>query len=124
MRGFYVHEFIHTLDFRRMSKDYLYNRKPEESVINSPGYFNAPIELNGFYSQGLSVVVNKLKRATTQEEKEEILGKTPQEFAERFVSKTIHSEFFKLLTPENKQRILKRIAVTWEVLRKRFTQNS
>jgi hypothetical protein len=118
MRSFYVHEFIHTLDFKRIPKDYLYQRPVQQTVIGTPEYANAPLEMNAYFLQAISYVRRKLKKAQTQEEVDALIGRTPQEFVDKFMSTYLNKELRMLLAPENRQRLMKRAATSWELLRK------
>lgn len=118
MRSYYVHEFIHTLDFKRVPKDYLFNRSSAETVANTPEYINAPLELNAYFSQTISNIRNKLRKAATPEEKWQILGRSPHEFVQKFMDLYLAKHVKTMLSPENQQRFMKRAASTWDLLKK------
>lgn len=117
MRSFYVHEFVHTLDFRRIPKDYLYQRPVQQTVIGTPEYANAPLEMNAYFLQAISYIRRKLKQTQNQEEIDGLIGRTPQEFVDKFMSTYLNKELRTLLTPENRQRLMKRAATAWEFLK-------
>lgn len=118
MRSLYVHEFVHTLDFRRIDSDYLYNRPTNQTVVGTPEYANAPLELNAYFLQAISHVKNKLKKAKTQQDKINLIGSTPQEFVDKFMSTYLNHQLRTHLSPENRQRLMKRAATAWEFLKK------
>ena len=129
VRSSYVHEFTHVLDFRRMDPRYLLkranNKQKEMDALQATGgkrdfvkYTNDPLELNAYFSQAISDVRAKLNAATTPEEKQQVIGRTPQEFVDLFMSTYLNSQLRTNLTPENRQRLMKRAATTWVLLKK------
>lgn len=123
-RSSFVHEFTHTLDFRRINPKYLLDRaKRKLARIKSDAkkdlgeYTNDPLELNAYYQQALSDFYDKLLKTSTVEEWNEFVGKTPQEFTENVLNNYLRPQVQKRLTPENKKRFMKRLATTWEYLR-------
>jgi hypothetical protein len=128
VRSSYVHEFVHVLDFKRMEPTYLLKRTNDkirdQEIQQSTGvprnfqkYANDPLELNAYFMQAMSDVQMALKNAETVEEKQKILGSTPQEFAQQFMSIYLKKQARKNLTPDNQERLLKRAATSWELLR-------
>jgi hypothetical protein len=117
IRSSYVHEFIHILDFKRVGQDFLYNQR-QDNDNSAEAYINDPLELNAYFSEAMSFVRNKLKKAVSKEERRAIIGSTPQEFADLFMQKYLSKQARKFLTPENQQRFMKRAATSWELLRK------
>lgn len=115
IRTSYVHEFIHVLDFKRVDQDYLYNKRQEPETHTA--YINDPLELNAYFSETMSFVRNKLKKAASKKEKQTIIGSTPQEFVNLFMQKYLSKQVRKFLTPENQQRFMKRAATAWEFLK-------
>jgi len=118
LRSYYVHEFIHTLDFRRIDPEYIYGRPEDQTVANTPAYANAPLELNAYFLQAISNVRNKLKKARDNKERMEIVGGTPQEFVEKFMTQYLSGQLRNHLNADNRQRLMKRAATAWELLRK------
>lgn len=129
VRSSYVHEFTHVLDFRRMDPRYLLkranNKQKEMDILQATGskrdfvkYTNDPLELNAYFSQAISDVRAKLNAATTLEEKQQVIGRTPQEFVDLFMSTYLKKQVRNNLTPENRQRLMKRAATTWVLLKK------
>lgn len=127
VRSSYVHEFTHVLDFKRMDPRYLLKRATEKQkeldALQATGakrdfvkYTNDPLELNAYFSQAMSDVRALLNQATTPEEKKQVIGGSPQEFADKFMSIYLKKQVRKNLTPENRQRLMKRAATAWELL--------
>jgi hypothetical protein len=127
IKSSYVHEFTHVLDFKRMDPHFLLKRglekqKQVDALKTSGGkrdfgkYANDPLELNAYFSQAISDIRSMLKHAQTEEEKQEILGTTPQEFTEKFMQKYLKKQVRKNISPDNHQRLMKRAATAWEFL--------
>lgn len=123
-RSSFVHEFTHTLDFRRINPNYLIDRAKRKLAKIQAGvkkdfgeYTNDPLELNAYYQQALSDFHEKLLEKNTVEEWNDFVGRTPQEFAENILSNYLRPQVIRGLTPENKKRFMKRLATTWEYLR-------
>jgi hypothetical protein len=121
----YVHEFIHVMDFRRMDPAYLQqrtNKKETELAKVGSGkrdfskYINDPLELNAYFSQALFGVRRELRTASTPEEKQGVIGKTASEFVEKFMGSYLPPQVRRNLSPDNKQRMMKRAATAWELL--------
>jgi hypothetical protein len=81
-------------------------------------YVNDPLELNAYFSQAMADVRSRVRMAKTQQKRTEILGTTAQEFVDRFMSKYLKPRLRKYLSPENRQRLMKRAATSWELLKK------
>lgn len=127
LRSSYTHEFIHVLDFRRMDPKFLLQRTnnkqqqlDKQQATGEPKdfeqYVNDPLELNAYFSQAMADVRNRVRRAKTPEKRREILGTTAQEFVDKFMSKHLKPRLRKYLSPENRQRLMKRAATSWELL--------
>lgn len=123
-RSSFVHEFTHTLDFRRINPKYLLDRAKRKVARLKAGvtkdfgeYTNDPLELNAYYQQALSDFHNKLLETGTVEEWNDFVGDTPQEFADNILTNYLRPQVIRRLTPENKKRFMKRLATTWEYLR-------
>lgn len=127
VRSSYIHEFTHVLDFRRMDPRYLLKRTNDKQkdldTLQTTGgkrdfvkYTNDPLELNAYFSQAMSDVRAMLKTATTPEQKQQVIGGSPQEFVDLFMNKYLKKQLRKNLTPENRQRLMKRAATAWELL--------
>jgi len=122
-RSSFVHEFTHTLDFRRINPKYLVARsirktaeKEAKSEINRDKYINDPLELNAYYQQAMSDLYNKLLETETVEEWNNIVGNTPQEFATKLIA-NLRPQVQKRLNPENVKRLMKRASTAWEYMR-------
>lgn len=123
-RSSFVHEFTHTLDFRRINPEYLITRAKRKLAEKEAGgvrdrdkYANDPLELNAYYQQAMSDFYNTLVKAKTVEEWNGYVGETPQEFAENLVTTYLRPQVQRRITPENKKRLLKRAATAWEYLK-------
>lgn len=123
-RSSFVHEFTHTLDFRRINPEYLIARAKRKQAEHEAGgvkdrdkYVNDPLELNAYYQQALSDFYEQLVSTNTVEEWNGLVGNTPQEFAETILNTYLRPQVIRRLTPENKKRFMKRLATTWEYLR-------
>jgi len=128
-RSSYVHEFTHVQDFKRMNPRFLLQRglkkKQEKEKQQQTGkksrdfnaYANDPLELNAYFAQAMSDVQNQLRTAKTPEEKKAIIGSTPQEFADKFMSFYLKKQVRKNIDPENWKRLARRAATSWELLR-------
>lgn len=127
VKSSYVHEFTHVLDFKRMDPHFLLRRSMEkqkqvDALKVSGGkrdfgkYSNDPLELNAYFSQAISDVRSMLRQAQTEEEKQKILGTTPQEFTDKFMQQYLKKQVRKNISPENYQRLMKRAATAWELL--------
>lgn len=120
-RSSFVHEFTHTLDYRRINPEYLVaraKRKIAEKEANvkkdRDKYINDPLELNAYYQQAMSDIYAKLLETT--EEWNNVIGNTAQEFADILISH-LRPQVQKRLNPENIKRLMKRAATTWEYVR-------
>jgi hypothetical protein len=118
VRSRYVHEFVHTLDFKRMNKDYLYDRPSKENIVGTPEYSNSPVEMNAFYLQAISNLKTKLRKIEDPAKRSAMLGATPQEFADLFMTKYLNPVFREKLNAENQKRLRKRVASAWYFLKK------
>lgn len=123
-RSSFVHEFTHTLDFRRINPEYLIARakrtlaeKEAGGVKDRDRYANDPLELNAYYQQAMSDFFNSLLQAKTVEEWNAAVGETPQEFAENVLTNYLRPQVIRRLTPDNKKRLMKRAATAWEYLK-------
>lgn len=123
VRSSYIHEFTHSLDFRRIEPSYLLKRSEEKETVNARRkatgepkdfvkYSNDALELNAYFSQALSQVRTDIKDGN-----KEVLGDTAQEFAEVFMDNYLAKTLRKNLSPENRRRLMKRAATAWEVLK-------
>lgn len=127
VKSSYVHEFTHVLDFKRMDPHFLLKRSLEkqkqvDALKTSGGkrdfgkYANDPLELNAYFSQVISDVRNSLRNAKTPEEKKAVIGNSPQEFVDKFMTVYLTKQLRKNVSPDNKQRLMKRAATAWELL--------
>lgn len=127
VRSSYVHEFTHVLDFKRMDPAYLQKRTDDKTKEletqkltgakrEFAKYANDPLELNAYFTQAMSDVKNALSQAKTPEEKQSIVGSSPQEFAEKFMSVFLKKQVRKNISPENTNRLMKRAATAWSHL--------
>jgi len=126
VRSSYIHEFTHVMDFKRMSPAYLQQRTNKKTKDleknlgkqrNFKAYANDPVELNAYFMQALFAAKANLKKAKTEEQKQDAIGKTPNEFAEKFIAVYLRPQIKKNLSPENIQRLMKRAATAWEHLK-------
>jgi hypothetical protein len=129
-RSSYVHEFTHVMDFQRMDPRFLLqrtqNKQKERERMQQSGektrdfsaYANDPLELNAYFSQAMSDVRNQLRNAKTPEEKTAIIGASPQEFTDKFMGTYLKKQVRKNIDPENRQRLMKRAATAWELLKR------
>jgi hypothetical protein len=129
-RSSYVHEFTHVMDFQRMDPRFLLqrtqNKQKDRERMQQAGeksrdfgaYANDPLELNAYFSQAMSDVRNQLQNAKTPEEKQAIIGSSPQEFTDKFMGTYLKKQVRKNIDPENRQRLMKRAATAWELLRR------
>jgi hypothetical protein len=78
-------------------------------------YANDPLELNAYFSQAMSDVMSQLK-GKSPEERTAIIGKTPQEFVDKFMGTYLKKQVRKNIDPENWKRLAKRAATSWELL--------
>lgn len=122
-RSSFVHEFTHTLDFRRVDPSYLVSiskQKKEELEAkikrDREKYINDPLELNAYYYQAMSDLYASLLKTETPEEWNTLVGNSPQEFVEILLS-YLRPQAKKRLTPENIKRFMKRASSAWEYLR-------
>lgn len=122
-RSSFVHEFIHTLDFRRVDPSYLVlrtNRKKQEIETkikkDLEKYINDPFELNAYYNQALSEMYNDLLKTETPEEWNALAGNSAQEFTDNLLN-YLRPQAKKRLTPENIKRFMKRASTTWDYIR-------
>ena len=116
----FVHEFTHTLDFRRINPQYLIDRakrKEASDIRDRDKYANDPLELNAYYQQAISDFYDQLLKTKTVEEWNAQVGETPQRFAENIVTLYLRPQVKKRLSPENKKRLMKRAATAWEYLK-------
>lgn len=123
-RSSFVHEFTHTLDFRRINPQYLIARAKRKQAEQEAGgvrdrdkYVNDPLELNAYYQQALSDFYDQLVSTNTVDEWNGLVGNTPQEFAINIINTYLRPQVIRRLTPENKKRFMKRLATTWEYLK-------
>jgi hypothetical protein len=117
LRSYYVHEFIHSLDFRRMTPGYFQNLPNSYTQVSTPQYANAPLELNAYFLQRVNYFKRRLSRMETQQEKDALIGTTPQEFADIFLAGYANKDIREKLTPDNYRRLVKRAATVWELLK-------
>jgi len=123
-RSSFVHEFTHTLDYRRINPEYLIARaKRKQTELEAGGvsdrdkYVNDPLELNAYYQQAISDFYDQLVNTKTVDEWNSFVGDTPQQFAETIINTYLRPQVIRRLTPENKKRFMKRLATTWEYLK-------
>ena len=123
-RSSFVHEFTHTLDFRRINPEYLVARakrkiseKEAGKVRDRDKYANDPLELNAYYQQAMSELYNDLLKTETTDEWNANVGETAQEFVDKLLTIYLRPQVQKRLTPENKKRLMKRAATAWEYLK-------
>jgi hypothetical protein len=122
-RSSFVHEFTHTLDFRRINPEYLVARTKQKIAEKEANvkkdrdkYINDPLELNAYYQQAMSDLYNKLLETETVDEWNNLVGSTPQEFADNLLA-NLRPQVQKRLNPENIKRFMKRAATAWEYVR-------
>ena len=122
-RSSFVHEFIHTLDFRRVDPSYLVlrtNKRKQEIEKNISKdlekYINDPFELNAYYNQAISDMYNDLLQTETPEEWNALVGSSAQEFTDNLLN-YLRPQVKKHLTPENTKRFMKRASTTWDYIR-------
>ena len=120
-RSSFVHEFTHTLDFRRINPEYLIARAKRKQETGEPRdrdrYANDPLELNAYYQQAMSELYNDLLKVETVEEWNANVGETAQEFVDKLLTIYLRPQVQKRLSPENKKRLMKRAATAWEYLK-------
>lgn len=123
-RSSFVHEFTHTLDYRRINPKYLIARAERKIAEKEAGvardrnkYANDPLELNAYFQQAISDFFNSLLQTKTVEEWNAAVGETPQEFAENVLTNYLRPQVIRRLTPDNKKRLMKRAATAWEYLK-------
>lgn len=123
----FTHEFIHALDYHRTSPDYLVKRLENKKRTASVGgirgpehyaeYANDPLELNAFFSEAMHDLIYDI-RFKIKDLSE--FGDTAQEFADEFMNTYLSKTVRKYITPENRKRLMKRAATTWEVLKQKY----
>jgi phosphotransacetylase len=59
-----------------------------------------------------------IEDAHSPEEKQNIIGSSAQEFVDKFMNSYLKKQIRKNLTPENAQRLMKRAATAWELLKR------
>lgn len=131
IKSSYIHEFVHVDDFKRLDPKYLLQRAQRKKAERErqdlsggqkkdfKGYANDPLELNAYFTQAISDVRNLLGKAKTAEEKKAILGGSPQEFVEKFMTSYLKKQVQKNIDPENTKRLMKRASQAWTYLRQR-----
>lgn len=119
-KEFFVHEFIHYLDWLRIHPDK--RRAVFGKDKTSPEkYFNDPLETNAYLQQGLSRVDNHLKGMRNRAEAQNLIGKSPDEFY-RIMLKVLNSGIGKYMNDQNKKKLKKRLASMWSDTMERFDQ--
>lgn len=118
------HEFIHYMDYKRMSPD---SRKKAFQRAGALGgknknvskYYNNPVETNAFIQQGLSRIENHLSAAKDKGAVQKLIGTSANDFYKR-VTKVLSPGVFKNMDDKNKAKLKKRVAQMWNDVMKRF----
>lgn len=78
-------------------------------------YINDPLELNGYFNETLSKFIFDLKnlKDKTPEGIMSVVGRSPQEFADKFMDR-LHSSAKKSITDDNARKYMKRIATLYD----------
>lgn len=117
----YIHEFVHTLDFRRMSDEYLLKRSEMKRKKREAGikkdfkkYVNDPLERNAYFFESLDSVIDELKIIQTREEWDEFTGGSPRAFIEIFVKSFLDPRAKKHWDDKAQRSMIKRLAAIYE----------
>ena len=123
-RSSYIHELTHVMDFKRMDPNFLLQRSNKKQQTLDAGlkrdfdqYANDPLELNAYFSQAMSDIVNAIKTAQSEEEKQAILGTSAQEFANKFMTVYLKKQVAKHLDADNSRKLMSRAATAWDHLK-------
>jgi len=120
-REHYVHEFVHVMDFRRMSDEYLMGRSSAKLARMQRGekkdfrrYMNDPLETNAFTHQSFTRVKSMLKGARTRAAWEAVMGRSPHEFVDKFMSTYLDKRARKHWSEDNLRKLAKRAAAFYQ----------
>lgn len=110
-RSAFTHEFIHFLDFMRVSDPEVARRLMRSAASNATAsdkaYYNDSIETNAFVQQALTKLENFLK-AADPEKKQQLLGKGDRGFYEWAIG-YFPKGFMDNLDEKNGRKIVKRV---------------
>lgn len=112
MRDFFVHEYSHYLAWSEGKSPPVTSAEHYEKG-DATGYYNHAEELNAYYHEATSSYLRLIHNVIDLGHGEVIRDrwlKTPAEMVRDIVTKQLNQDFYAALTPENKQRIHKRIA--------------
>jgi hypothetical protein len=110
IKEYYIHEFIHVMDFRRLDPLYLKNRaltaRQRENGLdgkkNFDLYVNNPLELNAYFYQGLMSLIHAKEENT----------KNPHKFVKRFM-RHLPKVFRKNMNEKSEKKVIKRAYKLW-----------
>jgi len=131
--GFFIHEFIHYVDFLRIHPDDIEKKSKAfyKSKKGNKSYYNDPLELNAYIQQGLGRLEHHLRSLTGKHPEgssgqrveklkvRALIGKSPNEFYTKVLS-VLPEGFAENLTDANKNKLKKRAAQMWTDTMKRF----
>jgi len=122
-RANYVHEFVHVMDYRRLSDEYLQGRAATKKANQEAGkkkdfhkYMNDPLETNAYTNQSLATVKSMLRNARTRKAWEAIMGHSPAEFVQKFLTQYLDHRAQKHWDDENQRRAIKRAAQFYDAM--------
>jgi hypothetical protein len=117
---FFVHEFIHYMDFKRRKKEKISvspARKAEAGKMKD--YFNTPEEFNAYYQEGLANIDFFLDNKNVPLSAKMTVYKDFNSF-QKFAMREFESDFIKNLTPANMKKLKRRLAKHYEEFKKRI----
>ena len=124
----YVHEFIHYLDSRRYGKKMIQQFRDYQGAAAPPmrsqeEYANFSPELNAYYQQSAHQFWRFLTSGTKSQQRKR-LDMIKSEGLRGFINSALHNlQIARLLTPENKQRMIKRYALLYDYVIKKAEFN-
>jgi len=112
LRKYFVHEFVHYLDYSRTKNKEVWSRGSSIASNAEEAYYNNPVEFNSYYQQGVSNYMESLSNILRRGDKRDILTFVPVTFDKFFKVMTIHflnRNFVKNLNERNLRKLKKRL---------------
>jgi len=120
-REHFIHEFVHVLDFRRLTDEYIKSRAATKQSRKESGlkkdfnaYVNDPLESNAYTHESFVKVQNMLKGVKSLSKWQEIMGNDVHQFVDKFMTTYLDKRARKHWSEENKRKVLKRAVSFYE----------
>lgn len=131
LRDIWRHEYTHWLDAQRNPT--FFGSGSRLDTQGAAAYYNSPEELQAYYIEAVSRFFDTVEKIEQEDRDGEPvwkqvpqaqfqIGKNFREFLKKITDSPLHKDWIRSLTTENRRRIIKRAATTYDELMQRLNR--